>query len=156
MVAVIHYPAKQRSLLLSWHSYHGKFWVAMETTLADHLAQCCRPLSVFLFPFIFPSLVIFKAEKRRREQSRVLERWLRWRGEADAPRGLPVDSPGMQSDQEAEGIISSALLACVSAFLIVFSFPFSLIVFFSLILPLLCWISPSSSCFCSTGPFLQG
>lgn len=46
----------------------------------------------------------------------------------NCPRGkcLPVDSLGMQSEQEAEGVISSILLGFTSALLLVgvFSFPF--------------------------------
>lgn len=64
--------------------YHGKFWVAMETTLADHLARCCRPLSVY-FCLFFPHLLSLKMQRNTEENNqRVLERWLRWRVEADA------------------------------------------------------------------------
>lgn len=42
--------------LLSWHT-DGRFWVAMETALAD---QCCHPFSLCLFLRL--PVVIFNAE----------------------------------------------------------------------------------------------
>lgn len=49
--------------------YHGKFGVAMETTIADHLAQGWHPLSVFLFLANFLALVYISREKQRRSNS---------------------------------------------------------------------------------------
>lgn len=65
--AIRHYPVCSTSAELA--IYPGKFKVAMETTVADHLAQCCRPLALSFYLSVFPLFLCIKVEKNRARKS---------------------------------------------------------------------------------------